>query len=194
MKPNFGVILLAAGESSRLGQTKQLVQLEGTSLVRRAAELLLTLEPGFCLVVTGSESTAVTAELEDLPVQCQFNPSWKEGMGASIACGARSLPAELDGVMLFLCDQWRITTADITGLYKTWCEDTSYVVASGWAEITGPPVIFPARCIERLTSLAGDQGARLVIDEQSRQSKRLLIDNARYDLDTPADMKLLAVT
>ena len=47
MKPNLAVILLAAGESSRLGQAKQLVQFEGTSLVRRAAELLLTLEPGF---------------------------------------------------------------------------------------------------------------------------------------------------
>ena len=191
MDVKLGIILLAAGKSSRLGQSKQLVRLDGTSLVRRAAELLLALDPDPCLVITGAESVAVSAELRGLPLKCESNPAWEDGMGASIACGARALPANLDGVMLYLCDQWRINRPDIFELYEAWRKDTSCIVASSWADITGPPVIFPARFIPRLATLSGDQGARVLMDEQPQHTRRVVIENARYDLDTVKDLDLL---
>ncbi len=191
MKPALGIILLAAGESRRLGQAKQLVHIDGISLVRRAAGVVLALHPHDCLVITGAQAAAVTAELKGLPLRCEFNADWKAGMASSIACGARALPAKLDGVMLFLCDQWRVDEADIFKLYRAWCKDAGRIVASGWDDVTGPPVIFPAGCIECLRRLEGDQGARAIIHQQQQQPQRVCMDNARYDLDTPGDLAIL---
>jgi len=191
MNSALGVILLAAGESARLGQAKQLIDFNGASLVRRAAETVLSLEPQHCLVITGAGAQDVAAELQDLPLRCEYNTFWKAGMSASIACGARALPGNLDGVLIYLCDQWRITMADIQSLYDTWRQDTGCIVSSGWDGISGPPVIFPAICLDRLRTLTGDQGARGVIQEQPQNLKMINIDNAQYDLDTPADLDLL---
>lgn len=191
MKPALGVILLAAGESARLGQAKQLVDLGGISLVRHAAEMVLGLEPAYCVVITGAGAAAVTGELQGLPLRCEYNTFWKAGMSASIACGARALPGNLDGVLIYLCDQWRITRDDIHNLYKEWLCDTGAIVSSTWNGVTGPPVIFPAPCLDQLRTLTGDKGARSVIREQSQTPVTVSMDNARHDLDTPADMEQL---
>ena len=191
MNQALGVILLAAGESARLGQPKQLIEMAGKSLVRRAAEVVLALEPAHCLVITGAEAPEVAAELQDLPLRCEYNALWKAGMSASIAWGARALPGNLDGVLIYLCDQWRINKTDLLNLYNTWCEDTGKIVNAEWNGVSGPPVIFPASCLDRLRMLTGDQGAREVIREQPQNSMPVSMDNAQYDLDTPADLRLL---
>ena len=139
MTANLAVVLLAAGESSRLGQSKQLVSIGGKSLVRRAAEILLQLEPDLCVVVTGADSIAVSAQLQDLPVKLEYNALWKSGMATSIGCGVRALPGNIDGVLLFLCDQWRLDESDIQNLKETWLDDISAIVVSacpaqaGWS-------------------------------------------------------------
>jgi molybdenum cofactor cytidylyltransferase len=187
----LAVILLAAGRSRRLGQPKQLLKLEGLSLVRRAAELLLELEPEYCSVVTGAHTDEVSAELRGLPLSAEFNESWQDGMGASIACGVRRLPAGMDGVLLFLCDQWRVDAADLNRLTAAWCEDNGNIVAASGDGITGPPIIFPARLFAQLAVLEGDRGARSVIEAQQERIKLVCMENARFDLDTPEDLMSL---
>jgi molybdenum cofactor cytidylyltransferase len=77
----LGSVLLAAGPSTRLGQSKQLVRIDGEALVRRVARLLLDMELDYITVVTGCNADLVEAELEDLQVGIVYNGDWEQGMG-----------------------------------------------------------------------------------------------------------------
>ena len=96
-KAILGGVLLAAGPSSRLGQSKQLVRLDGESLARRSARLMLDVGLDNVTVVCGCRADQVQDELVNLPVGTVFNRDWEQGMGSSINCGVRSMPQGVDG-------------------------------------------------------------------------------------------------
>ena len=193
LAPTLAGVLLAAGESVRLGQPKQLVKLDGESLVRRAAQLLLSVgvEP---VVVTGHRSLDVIRELEDLPITTVFNPDWQQGMGSSIACGVQNIPGNVDGVLLFLCDQWRVEKKDLSKIISVWTTDISAICVASWCDtngfVSGPPAIFPRKYIHELKFLKKDKGAKAVIDRHQHVSY-LEMENAAYDLDRPEDLQQL---
>jgi len=188
----LGAVLLAAGGSSRMGRPKQLLRIEDEALVTRMARLLVELEPGSVMIVTGSASQAVKDQLSGLPVQTVHNPHWQDGMAGSLATGVKNLPAKVDGVLIVLCDQWRVGLEDLRELARTWSVDISQIAAACWDEdgrqVIGPPAIFPRVLFEELTALEGDRGARLVIRKYRESVSFVAMKNARFDLDEPADL------
>jgi molybdenum cofactor cytidylyltransferase len=190
--PRLAAVLLAAGASRRLGQPKQLVKLGGESLVRRAAGLLLKLGADPVVVVTGFRPQDITRELEDLTLTYAFNSEWEQGMGNSIACGMRNVPPGVDGVLLMLCDQWRLDLKDLLNLKSSWKSDISRIILSGWndgkSDNTGPPAIFPGELIPELLFVNGKRGAKPVIDSHREIVRVAEVKNAAYDLDEPRDL------
>jgi len=191
----FAAILLAAGPSSRLGQAKQLVRLDGESLVRRTARLLLSVDPVSLTVVTGFADDAVEQELSDLPVRIAQNDDWEQGMGGSIACGVQNISEEVDGVLITLCDQWRIEGSDLFSLISMWLSDISRITTASWfddkANVYGVPVLFPRYYIRELASLTGSMGAKAVISQNLANVQFVKMENAAYDLDRPEDLEQL---
>ncbi len=189
----LGVVLLAAGGSSRMGRPKQLLRIEDEALVTRMARRLIELEPASVLVVTGSASQAVNDQLSGLPVQVVHNPRWEEGMAGSLAVGVKNLPAEIDGVLIMLCDQWRVGREDLQELVQVWNADISQITAACWdddgRQVIGPPAIFPRALFEELTSLKGDRGARAVIEKHRERASFVAMESAFFDLDEPADLE-----
>ena len=191
----LAAILPAAGPSTRLGQPKQLVRMDGESLVRRAARLLLALEPASVTVVSGSDSGRVAREVEDLPVSVIHNPDWRRGMGGSIACGVHSLVEAPEGILILLCDQWRLEKEDLKRLLEAWNSDISRIVAASWfrgkSHVYGPPVIFPGKYIRELKFLDHERGAKSLIDRETGNTRFVTLENAGFDLDGPADLEAL---
>jgi len=191
----FAAILLAAGPSSRLGQAKQLVRLDGESLVRRTARLLLSVDPVSLTVVTGFADDAVKQELSDLPVRFARNDDWEQGMGGSIACGIQNISEEVDGVLITLCDQWRIEGSDLFSLISMWLTDISRITAASWfddkASVYGVPALFPRYYIRELIKLTGSKGAKAVISQNLANVQFVKMENAAYDLDRPEDLEQL---
>ncbi len=189
-------VLLAAGGSSRMGRPKQLLRIEDEALVTRMARRLIELEPGSVMVVTGSASRAVIDQLSGLPIQIAYNPRWQEGMASSLAVGVKNLPAEFEGILIMLCDQWQVGLADLQELAQAWKADISRIAAACWYEegrqVIGPPVIFPSALCEELTALKGDRGARAVIEKHRERASLVKMENARFDLDEPADLEFTA--
>ena len=111
--PNLAAVLLAAGPSTRLGHPKQMVVYRGETLVRRAARLLREVIPGEVVVVTGHGAKQVGGEVEGIAVTTVINREWDKGMGGSIARGAGSVPANVDGILVSVCDQWRLSPGDL---------------------------------------------------------------------------------
>ena len=191
----FAAILLAAGPSSRLGQSKQLVRVDGESLVKRSVRLLRKLEPESITVVTGCEAEGVEREIGDLSDTVVYNNNWARGMGASISCGVRNIPKTVDGILLMVCDQWRLEADDLFRLISSWRTDISQIYMACWNEgqafVSGPPVVFPCTLKQELKFAEENRGARQVIDRNMDIVEFVTMENASCDLDRPEDLKLL---
>jgi molybdenum cofactor cytidylyltransferase len=190
---NFGAILLAAGSSSRLGQSKQLLHIDGAPLVRRQAELLLSLEPACVVVVSGAEQLAVEEALHGLPVQRVHNPNWSQGMGTSLACGIRAMPERVRGALLLLCDQWRVSEGDLHGLVAAWHPSPTKAVSAEWNNdqghaVAGVPAIFPRALFARLLKLQGDRGAQQLLKKYPGGTQHISMPNAAFDIDEESDL------
>lgn len=193
--PSLGVVLLAAGPSTRLGRPKQLVRVGGECLVSRMARLALSLGPTFVTVVTGFEADRIEAELAELPVGIVYNRNWANGMGASINCGVRSMHSGADGVLIMVCDQWQLEESDMERLLSAWTSDISRIIVASWKEgsayVSGPPVIFPRKLIPELKSMQENRGARQLIDRHMDIVEYVEMENAAHDLDRPEDLERL---
>lgn len=185
---SLGAILLAAGGSSRLGQPKQLIKIDGEPLVLRQAKVLLRLGAARVVVVTGSDEEAVKSALGDLPVHFVHNPDWQHGMGRSLACGIGAMPERARAAMVLLCDQWKVTQADLAELANAWLQDPQNAVVADYGEATGPPAILPRSMWEKLSRLKGDSGAQKVLKRWKGGVVKQDLPNAALDIDIPEDL------
>lgn len=188
------VVILAAGGSRRLRQPKQLVEIAGKSLVRRAAETALSAGSGSVHVVLGAEVVRIRAALEGLPVELVVNEAWKEGLASSIraaidAIEHRERPVET--LILMLCDQPGVSSDVLRRLLDAYRATRTPVVASRYPEGPGVPALFHAELFPALKALRGDVGARPLIRYLNRDIVTIpfaLPD----DIDTPADLERFA--
>ena len=191
----LGCILLAAGGSTRLGQPKQLVEINGVSLVSRAAGNLLALGYGKVVVVTGFDERKILNKLQNISVEIIHNAEWREGMGTSLALAAAAIPDDFSGVLVLLADQWKVSSDDLERLVEKWLCDISIILGSKWGEIEkgdfGPPFIFPRDLFSELRTLKGDQGARSLVKKYRQRVSFVEMKNAAFDLDEPEDLRLL---
>lgn len=183
----FAAILLAAGGSSRLGRSKQLLPYRGQSLVRRAAGHLTALTSRV-FVVTGAKRLEVELELEELPVRTLHNERWREGVGTSIALGVDHLPESARAVLILMCDQYRLEPEDLERFVAIWQEEPGRVLAARWDKMFGPPVIFPRALFPQLVRLTGDLGARRLLVQHRSRVRFQDLPEAGIDVDEPMDL------
>lgn len=183
-----GIVILAAGNSSRLGQPKQLIPWHGIPLIRHAALTAIAAKLGPVTVVLGAIDGPCRLALQDLDLAITENPDWESGMGSSIAHGIRSLNSEhLENVIVTLCDLPLITPAIYTHLAALRCSEKTEVVACNLGTAFAPPILFSKYRFSLLRSLAGREGARSLLRYENSIT---LMDcpEAEADIDTPIDL------
>lgn len=185
-------MVLAAGESSRYGQCKQLVEINGSSLVQLAVNKLLALFPPDRInIVVGANSQAVTQAVSDLPVNVVHNEHWQTGLASSLKAGINSLEPGCRAVMITLCDQALVTEAHLRRLLDLWHTDPSEITASGYAGTIGTPAIIPVEFYPQVLALEGDAGAKSILKSNPERVRTITIPEAEFDLDVPADLEKL---
>ncbi len=190
-QPALSILIPAAGASERLGQAKQLVEYKGSSLLQNAVNTAHSIAPDEIIVVTGANKKAVMAAVQHPAVHWVHNSHGSAGMGGSIARGADAISPQSTGLMILLCDQWRIQTPDLRILQEIWRADPRRIVC---AEAEGhymPPVIFPSACFNQLRELKGKRGARSLLNQHAELLTPVPMKNAAFDLDTPAQLDQL---
>lgn len=190
----IGTIILAAGSSSRLGQPKQLLVHEGKTLVRRIADLALTLTKGPVTVVLGANRHAIAGELEGLPVTLIDNPRFEEGMSSSLKSGLAGLfmtQRKLDGVLVLLTDQPHVSLGLLLHLTEAFQEGDKGIVACryGAEGPLGVPALFATKYIDELLSLTGDKGARWILVKHRADVTEIPFEAGLVDLDSPLDLE-----
>jgi molybdenum cofactor cytidylyltransferase len=188
-----GVILLAAGNSSRMGRAKQLLPHGGSTLLRHAAKTALETDLGPVIVVLGAEAEACCLALQGMEVEMVLNEEWEQGMGTSIHAGIveleRLLP-DATGALIMLHDQPAITAARLRELVAARLPD-NVAVASVYDDAVGVPAFFARELFDELRALHGAAGARGVLDRHAARVGRFAMPEARLDIDTPADYERL---
>lgn len=183
----FGVVVLAAGGSSRFGRPKQLLPYLGRTLVEHAVRTALASGAAEVVVVVGAEGPEIRRRLQGLRVRIVTNEAWAEGMGGSIAKGVAALGDGIDSTVIALADQPRITPEHLRALAIR--AGTEPIVASSYDGIVGAPCAFGRSQFSRLLALKGEEGARHLI----RSSDVAVIEfaAANVDVDTPSDYHAL---
>ena len=177
-----------------MGSPKQLLRLEGESLVRRAATTALASRAARVFVVVGAEAEAVAREIEDLPVEQVENVHWAEGIGTSIRAGVEAatvVQPPLDAVLITLADQPAVTSALLDALIAASEAAPAGLVACEYAETLGVPALFARRHFDALRRLSGDRGGKALLAAHGEAVVRIRFAPAAIDLDTPADYERL---
>ncbi|BDU72486.1 nucleotidyltransferase family protein [Mesoterricola silvestris] len=174
-------VILAAGASRRLGRPKQLERYGGVSLLRRAVAAVGACSP--VLVVTGCRAADMEAELRGLDVRVVPNPGWEEGMASSIRAGVRALDPGVEGALFLVCDQPAVDAALVARLLARWKGEP---VACAYGGVRGIPAILPARAFPELLALAGDRGARGLL--QGPGVAEVPFPEGAWDVDEPGDL------
>ena len=185
----LNAILLAAGGSSRYGECKQLVEINGSSLIRLAVDKLIPLfPPDRIIVVVGANSEAVAQGVGDLPVRTVYNTGWQRGLASSLKAGLNSVEPDCRAVLITLCDQTLVSEECLRRLIDRWLTDTSEIVASGYADTVGTPAIIPAEFYPQIQAMEGDSGAKSILKNNTGRVSTLPIPEAEFDIDVPADL------
>ncbi len=179
----IGAIILAAGSSSRMSGSKQLLPVNGESLLRKCTRLVQGLNCP-AVVVLGHAYEMHKAEVADLGIGVVFNLDWQKGMGSSLKFGLNHLhqshPA-LKGVLITVCDQPYLSADVLHNLIESF-EREEDIVASYYANTTGPPVIFGRNYFKELLKIGNDQGANALIKKYG--ARKVSFPKGAIDIDT----------
>jgi len=184
-----GLILLAAGESRRMGRPKQLLLIEGRPLVRHMTEIVLRAPVAPVVVVLGARAGEIAPHLDDLPVTLVVNPGWAEGLGSSLRTGAAAIGESdqaLQGLIVALADQPGLTAGHLEALIEEHRRTGNPIVATSCGGQLMPPLLLAASEFGRLAQVRGDQGLRAVLQNADPAVGRVVNDGL-LDLDTPED-------
>ena len=185
-------IVLAAGTASRFGSSKQLAELDGIALVRRATQTATESCNSRSVLVVGHDWNAVYDACEPLSGFLIVNDQHDLGIGSSISLAVRSIRHAARAVVILLADQPLITPAHVAALIDEWSGDENEIVATAYADTLGAPALFPSDCFDDLVALAADSGAQTLLGDARFCVQSIQFEDAAVDIDTPKDLTNLS--
>lgn len=181
------ILLLAAGNSSRLGQPKQLLKWKEQSLLEH------TLTKALCItqdiyVVTGGYQSQISPLLKKLKINELYFSEWKEGMGSSISFGLSQIlieKPELQKIMIILSDMPLVSEEHLLQLWEA--SKQHAIVISKYEKIKGVPAVFDQSFFSELQKLKGDQGAKQFLQKYKNKIQIIESEIPYLDIDTEKD-------
>jgi molybdenum cofactor cytidylyltransferase len=188
-RKSIGGLLLAAGQSRRMGRTnKMLVEVDGAPMVVHAARALLSSGASPVVVVLGHEPEAVENVLTGLDVTFVRNPDYADGLSTSLKAGLTALPDQCAGAVIALGDMPGVGPEDIDSLIGAFDPAAGHsICVPTYHEKRGNPVLWARQYFTEMSTVSGDVGARHLIGENADQVIEVPRDNpgVLIDLDTP---------
>ncbi|MBC7750328.1 MAG: nucleotidyltransferase family protein [Candidatus Saccharibacteria bacterium] len=201
------VLVLAAGESTRLGQPKQLLTKQGVPLVRYIVGEALKTHPLQVLVVVGAQAlgtgsgaivkesasasaSAVRDALDGLPITFAVNPAPSRGMASSLQIGAAALHKHHNRVLILCIDQPQLTLSHLERLMAEGLAHPDDEIVSSYAETIGMPVLIHSDVLARSFELTGDLGLKGLLQAHPEKLICVSFPELGFDVDNDDDLKI----
>ena len=185
--PEIAGLILAAGTSSRMGTNKLFLELEGSTVLRRAVRTAEAAGLSPIFVVLGHESNRARAELKGLPCIPVMNTRYAEGMNTSLSAGIAALPEKPAAAVVMLADMPFVTPEMVRQLVSRWSGEP--LVISLYGEVIAPPILYSRQLFAELRELDADAcGKRVVRNHRAEALELHWPPTALADLDVPDDL------
>jgi molybdenum cofactor cytidylyltransferase len=189
--PGAGVaaIVLAAGESQRFGQPKQLLPLGDKTMIQHVVDIALDSPIEQLIIVLGCRAPEIRASIADRPVQVVVNDRWRSGLSSSVQAGLVAVKPEMGAALFVLADQPGLTTEVVARLVERYRETRAPVVVPTHRGRRGNPVLFDRSLFAELMQVKGDQGGRQLISEHRGALEEIEVETEAIftDIDTAED-------
>lgn len=185
-----GIVILAAGASTRLGRPKQLLRLDGRTVLQHVVDAAEAVQPDRVVVVVGYAGREIEASLAPGHHTIVHNPAASRGQSTSLAAGLGALDEHIGRAVILLGDQPRIDPDVIRRV----AVGDGPIRRARYRDRPGHPVAFDAALWPELIMIAGDRGARDLLRQTVHPIHEASVDaDAPLDLDTDADARALGV-
>ncbi len=184
-------IVLAAGESRRMGTQKLLLDYDGKSVIRHIVDQITASIVESVYVVTGHDCDHVTKELSGSPASVVINDNYKLGMLSSLRCGISAIPGKFEAVLVALGDQPAVTSKLINEILEAYSKTDKGIVVPAYQGRRGHPVIVSIKYKDHILTRYDDVGLRGLLHEHSDDVFKLTVSTPDVcsDMDVPADYK-----
>ncbi len=192
--PKIAVLILAAGESKRMGMPKQLLSWGSTTLLGHAINEAKDISSGNLFVVLGANFEQIEKEITTSSVTILNNKHWKMGLGSSIASGLQyilKLEKTFDGVLLLLADQPLIKASYLRKILQEFQISENQIIASSYEKGVGVPALFDASYFNLLSGLDKNNGAKYIIEQYNAYVTKIEALDMLTDIDTPENYENL---
>ena len=189
-----GIIILAGGASTRLGQPKQLLQYHGKSLLAHSVEEAINSNADAVVIVLGKYADLFREGVDKGSVRVVTNQDWAEGMASSVRLGLDTLlnsKPYIDAVIFMVCDQPHISSIVLNELITTQQKTTMQIVTCNYGGSMGPPALFHKKYFRELAKLNGDVGAKNIIQQNMNDVATVSFPEGKIDIDTQGDYDAL---
>lgn len=191
----IAVIVLAAGQSRRMGERNKLLEpVAGEPMVRHAVRAAVSAAEGGLpvVVVTGHERAEVEASLAGFDVVFTHNPDYGAGLGASLARGVAALPGGVEGAIVCLADMPGVRARHLERLREAFDPGAGAAICVATRRgKRGNPVLFASRFFAEMCDVEGDVGARRLIGAYADLVREVEMpdDGVLLDIDSPGALR-----
>ena len=183
----LGCVILAAGNSTRFGDNKLLVEIDGKMMIERALEAIPEERFSAVAVVTQYESIVHLAERYGYQAIVNRRPDL--GISHSVMLGTNALKDTCDGILYQVADQPWLRCGSVSSMLDLFCENPERIVSMSSDGKRGNPCIFPEKYFDELCRLSGDRGGRAVIKQHEDDLILFEVSASELtDIDTPRDI------
>jgi molybdenum cofactor cytidylyltransferase len=182
-------LLLAAGGARRFGSQKLVARVGGSAIVRHAADAL---RGGVdeLVVVVGSDAPLVREALAGLDARFVVNTEWAAGLATSLRAGIHAVEREAGAAVIALGDQPGLDPELVRRVIATWRASGQPIVATRYRGNRGHPVLLDRAVFADASAIAGDVGARALMDRDPARVAYVDVDQpAPRDVDRPGDLE-----
>jgi len=194
LKSKYGIIILAAGNSSRIGKPKQLLVYNNKSLIRHIADESIEAVGRNVIIVLGADARLIEPESNAAEIIVVENAGWQMGMASSIRTGLSAMLAmqpSVDGIILTVCDQ-PFVSADVFKELISLKENTDKeIIACAYDDTIGTPALFSKNYFAKLLDLKGEEGAKNILMQYNEDLVTISFPLGGKDIDTMDDYRNL---
>jgi molybdenum cofactor cytidylyltransferase len=193
MRPDalFGAVILAGGQSSRMGTGKPLLRLGGSTVLERVAASIKAAEVGDIVVVTGHDPEELAHEAERLNLRWVHNDKHEMGMFSSVQAGVRGLSAEVQAFFVLPVDYPLIGPKVLSSVLAAYISGPAPVVHPCCSGRRGHPPLLSGGLRPPLESMSEDRSLKDLLDGQTALDVEVEDLSIHLDMDTPEDYRRL---